>query len=166
VILCVLGSARKRLIFTRIQEGTEPGGVWGGADPTYPNRARYYTPCALMLGSCGGKLGAGTLSAREGTAAVRSERVVLSCGLCSAGLFCVFPLSVWLVLMFPLFAVLLNCPYPNPPVSACFFPFSSASQHGEGGPCGALVAGRSQTITINMAPKRGVGIMAGLSSRC
>ena len=35
--------------------------------------------------------------------------------------FCrVFSLSVSLLLLFPLFAVLLNCPYPDPPVSACF----------------------------------------------
>jgi len=46
-----------------------------------------------------------------------------------------------------LFAVLLNCPYPDPLVSTCFFPFSSAPQRGEGRPCGSFVAGRSQTIT-------------------
>jgi len=40
------------------------------------------------------------------------------CGLC--GLCCVFPLSVSLLFLFPLFAVLLNCPYSDPPVSACF----------------------------------------------
>jgi len=63
------------------------------------------------------------------------------------GLCCVSSLSVSLLLLFPLFAVLLNCPYPDPPVSACFFPFSSAPQRGEGRPRGAFVAGRSQTIT-------------------
>jgi len=68
------------------------------------------------------------------------------CGLC--GLCCGFSLSVSLLLLFPLFAVLLNCPYPDPPVSACFFPFSSAPWRGEGRPRGAFVAGRSQTITI------------------
>jgi len=52
-----------------------------------------------------------------------------------------------LLFLFPLFAVLLNCPYPDPPVSACFFPFSSAPQQGEGRPRGAFVAGRSQTMT-------------------
>jgi len=74
-----------------------------------------------------------------------SGRVALSvlCGLC-----CVFSLSVLLLFLFPLFSVLLNCPYPNPPVSACFFPFSSTPRRGEGRPCGALVAGRSQTITV------------------
>jgi len=58
-----------------------------------------------------------------------------------------FSSSVSLLFLFPLFAVLLNCPYPNPPVSACFFPFSSAPQSGEGRPRGVFVAGRSQTRT-------------------
>ena len=45
---------------------------------------------------------------------------------------------------FPLFAVLLNCPYPDAPVSACFFSFSSACRWGEGRLCGAFVAGGSR----------------------
>jgi len=48
-----------------------------------------------------------------------------------------------LLLLFPLFAVLLNCPYPDPPVSAFFFPFS-ARWRGEGRPRGAFVAGGSR----------------------
>ena len=59
---------------------------------------------------------------------------------------CVFSLSVSLLLLFPLFAVLLNCPYPDPPVSACFFAFSSAPRRGEERVRGAFVAGRSQTV--------------------
>jgi len=58
-----------------------------------------------------------------------------SCGLCR-----VFSLSVSLLFLFPLFAVLLNYPYPDPPISACFFPFSSAPRWGEGQPRGAFVA--------------------------
>jgi len=59
--------------------------------------------------------------------------------------FCrVFSLSVSLLLLFSLFAVLLNCPYPDPPVSACFFPFSSAPRRGEGRPRGAFVADGSR----------------------
>jgi len=64
------------------------------------------------------------------------------CGLC--GLCCIFSSSVSLLF---LFAVLLNCPYPDPPVSASFFPFSSAPRQGEGRPCSAFFAGHSQTIT-------------------
>ena len=57
---------------------------------------------------------------------------------------CVFSLFVPLLLLFPLFAVLLNCPYPYPPVSASFFSFSSARRRGEGWPRGAFVAGGSR----------------------
>jgi len=98
-----------------------------------------------MLGSGWGELGGGkSLVARECMVAAGSE----SSSLCSAVLFCVFSLSVLLLLLlFPLFAVLLNCPYPDPPVSACFFLFSSAPQQGEGRPRGAFVAGCRQTTT-------------------
>jgi len=97
-----------------------------------------------MLGSGGGELGSGnSIVARERAAAV----VVDSGSVVRSVLFCVFPLSVSLLLLFPLFAVLLNCPYPDPLVSACFFPFSSATRWGEWLPCGAFVASRSQTIT-------------------
>ena len=108
-------------------------GTTGRADPTWPNRAGYSIPCAVMVGSCGGKLGSrNSLAAREHS---------------GSSLCCVFSFSVSLLLLFPLFAVLLNCPYPDPPASACFFPFSSAPRRGEGRPCGAFVAGCSQTIT-------------------
>ena len=112
------------------------------ADPTWPNRAGYSIPCAVLLGSGGGELGGrNSLAARErAAAAVVENGSVVRSVLC-----CVFPLSV--LLLFPLFAVLLNCPYPDPPVSACFFPFSSAPQWGEGWPRGTFVAGRSQTMT-------------------
>jgi len=98
-----------------------------------------------MLGSGWGELGdKKAVAAREHTAAAGSE----SCSLRSALLFCVFSLSISLLLLFPLFAVLLNCPYPDPPVFACFFPFSSAPQHGEGWPRGAFVASCSQTTRM------------------
>jgi len=76
-----------------------------------------------MLDSDGGELGGdeNSLVARERAAAVR-ESGSLGCAVRC----CVFSLSVLLLFLFPLFAVLLNCPYPDPPVSACFSPFSSA----------------------------------------
>jgi len=113
----VLGLARTGLIFTGLQEGAQLGrGV--GADPTWPNRAGYSIPCAVRLGS------------GEGGAAVWVMRFVV-----------VFsPYLYPCCSCFPLFAVLLNCPYPNPPVSACFFSFSSARRRGEGRPHGAFVA--------------------------
>jgi len=78
-----------------------------------------------MLGSGWG--GAGRwegVAAQEYAAVVDGE----SGSLRSAVLFCVFPFSVSLLLLFTLFAVVLNCPYPDPPVSGWFFPFSSAPQ--------------------------------------
>jgi len=45
-------------------------------------------------------------------------------------------------------AVLLNCPYADPPVSACLFLFSSARWWAEGWPRGAFVAGRSRNQNI------------------
>jgi len=48
------------------------------ADPTWPNRARYSIPCAIMLGSGGGELGAGTHSLLgECVVLVRSRRAAL-----------------------------------------------------------------------------------------
>jgi len=108
----------------RVNFHRNPGrDIAGRADPTWPNRAGYSIPCAVMLGSGGG--GAGqpeltrVLEVRSGSGS--GERLF---GLCD--LRCVFSSSVSLWLLFPLFDVLLNCPYPDPPVSACFFPFSSA----------------------------------------
>jgi len=82
-----------------------------------------------MLGSGWGELGGGkAVAAWERSTVAGGE----SCSLHSAVLFCVFSLSVSLLLLFPWFAVLLNCPYPDSPVFSCFFPFSSAPQQGEG----------------------------------
>jgi len=95
----------------------------------------FHTMCrhaSFWLGELGG---GNSVTARERAEAVDGE----SCSLSSAVLFCVFSLSVSLLLLFHLFAVLLNCPYPDPPVSACFFPFSSALQQGEGRPRALLL---------------------------
>jgi len=101
-----------------------------------------------MLGSGWGELGGGkAVAAWECMAVAGGE----SCSLHSAVLFCAFSLSVSLVLLLPWFAVLLNCPYPDPLIFACFFPFSSTPQQEAGAaerPRGPFVAGYSQTITI------------------
>jgi len=116
----------------------------GQADPTWPNRAGYSIPCAIMLGSSGvGSRAAGTHLRLGSMHGGLGERLSVLCGLC-----CVFSSSVLLLLLFPLFAFLLNCPYPDPPVSPCFFLFSSAPRQWEGRLRGAFVAGRSQTRTI------------------
>jgi len=90
---------------------------WADPTPTWPNRAGYSIPCAVMLGSSGGgRRGRNSLTARE-RAAARFGRAALLCGLfCRVLSFCVL-----LLFQFPLFADLLNCPYPNPPVFCLVF---------------------------------------------
>ena len=58
----------------------------------------------------------------------------------------------------------------SPPTSFCpflsiLFPTPAGGEAAEQ-PCGPFVAGHSQTITLNVAPKRGAGITAGLSRGC
>jgi len=139
--ISVLGLARTGLIFTGLQEGAQPGGLTppGQTEPGIPYRV---PSCWVPVGgswAAGTHLQLGSVSAgpvRESGPVGRAVCVVL------------FSSSVSLLFLFPLFAVLLNCPYPDPPVSASFFPFSSAPRRGEGRPRGALVAGGSQTRTI------------------
>ena len=76
------------------------------------------------------------------------ERLSGSCG----SLLCFLLICTVVVTVFPLFAVLLNCPYPDPPVSASFFSFSSACQRGEGRPRGAFVAGGSRNQDTVLEP--------------
>jgi len=135
----VLGLARTGLIFTRIQEGAQPGGLTppGQTEPGIPH---HVPSCWVPVAGSGA---AGTHSQLRRAQRRRFGRVALWV----VGLFCVFSLFVSLLFLFPLFAVLLNCPYPDPPLSACFFPFSSAPWQGEGRPRGAFVAGCSQSGT-------------------
>ena len=140
----VLGLARTGLIFTGLQAGAQPGGLTqpGQTEPGIP----YHVPSWWV--PVGGSWGAGTHS-QLGSSwrwSCPEERLCGSCGSC-----CVFSSSVLLLFLFPLFAVLFNCPYPDPPVSASFFPFSSAPQWGEGRPRGAFVACCSQTRTASMS---------------
>jgi len=111
---CVLGSARTGLIFTRIQEGAQPGGLTQPQPGQTEQGIPYHVPSCWVL--VGGSGVAGTLS-RLGRA---QQRFCPRERFCSAGLFCIFPLSVSLLFLFPLFAVLLNCPYPDPPVFCLF----------------------------------------------
>jgi len=117
IYIIVLPSARTRLIFTRIQEGNPGRDTAGRADPTWPNRAGHSIPCAVMLGSGGGgQCNRDSLAARERERrSCLGERLSGSCGLCR-----VFSLCVSLLFLFPLFAVLLNCPYPDPAVFCLF----------------------------------------------
>jgi len=70
---------------------------WADPTPTWPNRARYSIPCAIMLGSGGGGSAAGTLL-QLGSAwrwSCPGERVCGLCGSCR-----VFSLSVSLLFLF------------------------------------------------------------------
>jgi len=126
---------------------------WADLTPTWSNRAGYSITCAVMLGSGGGGHGRNSLAAQErGRQSCPGERLSGSCGSCG-----VFPLSVSLLFLFPLFAILLNCPYPDPPLSASFFPFSCARRRGEGRPRGAFVARGSGNQNIKLAPSVGRG---------
>jgi len=67
----------------RVNFHWNPGrGTAGRADPTWPNRAWYSTPCAAMLGSDGGELGGrNSLAAGELAVAV-VEGGSLGCVVC------------------------------------------------------------------------------------
>ena len=139
----VLGLARTGLIFTGLQEGAQLG---GGGWPHLAKQSRvFHTRCRHAGFRWGG--------------AVRRE-LTRGSGACGAGavwesgsVFVVFsPYLYRCCSCFPLCAVLLNCPYPDPPVSACFFSFSSTRRRGEGRPRGAFVAGssRNQNTTLSL----------------
>jgi len=110
---CVLGLARTGLIFTRIQQGTQPGGLTqpGQTEPGIP----YHVPsCWVPVGGAARQeltRGSGVRGAspvQESGSVAHVVRVVFSpylyrCCYCSL-----------------LFAVLLNCPYPDPPVFCLF----------------------------------------------
>jgi len=53
IYVFVLGLARTGLIFTRLQEGVQPGGL------TQPGQKEQGIPCAVMLDSGGGQRGGG-----------------------------------------------------------------------------------------------------------
>ena len=78
----------------RVNFHWKPGrGTAGWADLTWPNRAGYSIPCAVMLGSGGGELGGGnSLAAQERKAAVR-ENDFVGCVVCFR-LICIVALPV------------------------------------------------------------------------
>jgi len=137
----VLGLARTGLIFTRIQEGTQPGGL------TQTHLAKQSRVFHTMYCHAGFRCGVGAAGTHLRLGRAGAGPVWENGSLGRVVRFCVFSLSVSLLFLFPLFVVLLNYPYPDPPVSASFFPSSSAPRRGEGQPRGAFVADGSQTRT-------------------
>jgi len=150
--------ARTELIFTRIQEGAQPGGLTqpqpGQTEPGIP----YHVPSCWVPVKGDGAVG--TLS-RLGRAQRRcrpGERF------CSPGLFCIFPFSVLLLLLFPFLCCSVKLPLSWP---TGFLPLSFHSPpHPGGGRGGRVAPSCSQNQNINLAPKCGVGITTGLSSVC
>jgi len=143
-----VGSARTGLIFTRIQEGPQPGGLTqpqpGQTEPGIP----YHVLSRWVPVGEATRRELTRSSAACGAGPIRENTSVGSCGL-----FCVFPLSISLLLLFPLFAVLLNCPYPNPPVF-CLFSFHSPLHRGggRGGRMALLLLAAAETKTLNWRP--------------
>ena len=87
-----------------------------GADPTWPNRARYSIPCDVTLGSGGGSGAAGTHSRLgAGAAPVRFRES----GCCTVR-GCVFSLFVSLLFLFPSVCCSVKLPLSRP-TSFCLF---------------------------------------------
>jgi len=102
----------------RVNFHRTPGrGTARQADPTWPNRAGYSMPCALMLGSRGGDLGdRNSLVARErGRRSSSGERLSVLCGLC-----CTFLLISIVVVTVPLVCCSVKLPL-SLPTSFCLF---------------------------------------------
>ena len=127
---------------------------WADPTPTWPNRAGYSIPlpsCWVLVGwaarreltRSSGVHGAGRV--RENGSVARAVRVfspyLYRCCSCSL-----------------LFAVLLNCPYPSPPV---FLPFSFHSPPppggGRGGRVALLLPAAAKTKTLIWRPSMGRG---------
>ena len=141
------GFGKDRVNFHRTP-GRGTAGGWGLTPPgrtelgvPYPVTSRW-----VPVGGARRREGTRGLGGRS-AGPVSGERLSgLHCSLLCFLLICIVGVPV-----FPLFAVLLNCPYPDPPVSACFFPFSSAPRRGEGRLRGAFVASCSQNKNTHLA---------------
>ena len=142
-LVFVLGSARTGLIFHQKPRGNTAR----QADPTWPNRAGYSIPCAVMLGSGWGELGGWksvTAWERARQWAVRVVLCVLLFVLCIL-LFCIVVVTVPFVCC----SVKLSL---SRPTSFCLFLCTLLRTPVGGGVAertrGPFVAGHSQTITV------------------
>jgi len=170
----VLGSARTGLIFTEIQEGNPGRDTAGQADPTWPNRAGYSIPCAVMLGSSGGGGAVGTLL-QLGRAQRRfSQRErFCSAGSVLRGLFCGFvlcnPLFCIVVVPVPFVCSSVKLPLSRP-TSFCLF-LSILLRNSAGGGAAAWCFCcrlqpkpehelRGKTVVKKGPPKKAVSVVA------
>jgi len=126
----VLGLARTGLIFTRIQEGAQPGGLTppGQTEPGIPYHV--LSRWVPVGGAARQELTRG--SGVCGAGPVRESGSVGSCSL-----FCVFPLSVSLLLLFPFLCCSVKLPLSQP---TGFLPVSFHSPPHRGGGRGGRVA--------------------------
>ena len=115
------------------------------ADPNWPKKrgVRYNVPSCRVLS--GGAVREGS-SSQLGSAWDIGELLRAFCCL-----LCIFSLSVWLLVLFALFAVLLNCLYPNPWVLPFSFHSPPHLSRGKGDRATVLpfVAIWSQTTTTS-----------------
>jgi len=141
------------------------GGV--GADPTWPNRAGYSIPCAVMLGSGGGGGAAGTHSrlrrAQQWFGPGESGCVLLA-------LFCWFVLCICLICIVVVAVPFVCCSVKLPlsqPTSFCLF-LSILLRRPAGGGADTwhFCCWSQPNQNIKLAPRCGAAITAGLSSGC
>ena len=143
----VLGLAKIGLIFTRSQEGTQPGQL----TQTGQKNPGYSIPCDNLLDSEWRSWLGGGWSWLGSALGIRQWELL--CALCC--LFCIFFLSVLLLLLFASFAVLLNCPYPEQRVLPSCFHSPPHPSRGKGNRATAwpFVAGQGQITTIGITEK-------------
>jgi len=155
----VLGSARTGLIFTRTQEGAQPGGLTqpqpGQTEPGIP----YHVPSWWVpVGKGGGA--AGTLS--------RLRRAEQRFGpreqFCSAGLFCIFPFFCIFVVPVPFVCCYVKLPLSRP---TSFLPVSFHSPlhpaGGRGGRVALLLPAAAKTRTKGTSPLKKTGMKGCIS---
>jgi len=151
VEVIVLGSARTGLAFTRIQESAQPGGLTQPQPGQTEQGIPYHVPSHWVQVGGASTTGNSLAARKRGRRPCPGQRLS---GLCGSHRF--ISLSVSLLLLFPLFAVLLNCPYPDPPVSACFFSILLHTPAGGGAAVWRfLLLAAAKTKTLNWCPSVG-----------
>jgi len=135
----------------------------GWADPTWPNRAGYSIPCAGHAGFWLGAAGQRELTRGSGARSGGGSGERLCCAVCFV--LCILLICI-VVVAVPFVCCSLKLPLSRPTSFCLFLSILLAPWRGEGQLRGAFVDGCSQTTTLNLAPKRGAGITAGLSSGC
>ena len=142
----VLDSSRTGLIFSRIQEGAQPGGLTQPQPGQTEQGIPYHVPaCWVPVGE-----GAAQRELSGGSGACSGGVVWESGSVVQSVLSCFLLISI-VVVTVPFVCCSVKLPLSQPPgFCLFFFPFSSAPRQGERRPRGAFVAGgsRNQNILI------------------